>query len=68
MTENFEYKVIDYKNINHHSNSDVEEYLSMLGEKSFKLLVVIDMGENNTNKEGKISRSIYNFKRKKNGN
>lgn len=35
MTETFEYKVVDYKNINHHSNSDVEEYLSMLGEKGF---------------------------------
>lgn len=41
MTETFEYKVIDYKNINHHSNSDVEEYLSMLGEKSFKFLVLL---------------------------
>jgi len=68
MTETFEYKVIDYKNINHHSNSDVEEYLSMLGEKGFELLVVIDMGENKTNEEGKSARFRYIFKRKKNGN
>ena len=37
----------------------------MLGEKGFELLAVIDMGENNTNKEGKSSRFRYIFKRKK---
>lgn len=68
MTEIFEYKVIDYKNINHHSNSDVQKNLSTLGEEGFELVLVIDMGENNMNKEGKSSRFRYISKRKKNEN
>ena len=67
MKETFEYKVIDYKNIEHHNDSDVQENLSILGEKGFELVFVIDMGENNTNQEGKSSRFRYIFKRKKNG-
>jgi hypothetical protein len=68
MKKTFEYKVIDYKNIDHHNNSDVQENLSTLGERGFELVFVLDMGENNTNKEGKSSRFRYIFKRKKNGN
>ena len=63
MTLKFEYKVIDYLNINHHNNSDVEKFISELGSKGFELIEVIDMGENNTNKDGKSSRFRYIFKK-----
>ena len=63
MTLKFEYKVVDYLNINHHNNSDVEKFISELGSKGFELIEVIDMGENNTNKDGKSSRFRYIFKK-----
>tara|TARA_B100000963_G_C22619365_1_gene669082 strand:+ start:2314 stop:2508 length:195 start_codon:yes stop_codon:yes gene_type:complete len=59
----FRYKVIDYVNIEHHSNLDVEEYLNDLGSDGFELVEVLDMGENNTNKDGKSSRYRYVFKK-----
>ena len=59
-----EYKVLDYININHHSNELVESYLNEnYGELGYELVCVIDMGENNTNKDGKSSRFRYIFKR-----
>ena len=49
----FKYKVIDYANIEHHNNLDVENVLNNLGLDGYELVEVLDMGENNTNKEGK---------------
>ncbi len=60
----FKYKVIDYVNIEHHSNLDVENFLNNLGLDCYELVEVLDMGENNTNKEGKSSRYRYVFKKK----
>ena len=65
--KNFEYKVFDYKNIEHHNNEVVESYLNKnYGELGFELVCVLDMGENNSNKDGKSSRFRYIFKRKVN--
>ena len=50
----FKYKVIDYANIEHHNNLDVENVLNNLGLDGYELVEVLDMGENNTNKEGKV--------------
>tara|TARA_B100000963_G_C22559754_1_gene640771 strand:+ start:1072 stop:1269 length:198 start_codon:yes stop_codon:yes gene_type:complete len=63
MTSKFKYKIIDYLNIEHHSNSDVEQFICELGSDGFELIKVIDMGENNTNKDGKSSRFRYIFKK-----
>ena len=63
MSKNFEYKIIDYPNIEHHNNLDVENVLNDLGLKEFELIEVIDMGENNSNKDGKSSRFRYIFKK-----
>ena len=63
MTSKFEYKIIDYINIEHHNNLNVEKFICELGSKGFELIQVIDMGENNTNKDGKSSRFRYIFKK-----
>ena len=63
MVVRFQYKVIDYVNIDHHNYSNVEEFINELGNKGFELIEVIDMGENNTNKDGKSSRFRYIFKK-----
>ena len=66
MTEikNFSYKVLDYVNINHHDSDSVENNLNEhFGKNGFQLIAVIDMGENNTNKDGKSSRFRYIFKK-----
>ena len=63
MVDRFQYKVIDYVNIDHHNYSSVEEFINELGNKGFELIEVIDMGENNTNKDGKSSRFRYIFKK-----
>ncbi|MEE2695241.1 MAG: hypothetical protein VX976_02665 [Pseudomonadota bacterium] len=63
MVEKLKYKVIDYLNIEHHNNLDVENFLNKLGLEGFSLVTVIDMGENNTNKDGKSSRFRYFFKK-----
>ena len=63
MVVRFQYKVIDYVNIDHHNYSSVEEFINELGNQGFELIEVIDMGENNTNKEGKSSRFRYIFKK-----
>ena len=50
----FEYRVFDYLNIEHLNNSDVESKLNNnFGNHRFELISVLDMGENNTNKDGK---------------
>ena len=59
----FKYKIIDYVNIHHHNNLDVENLLNDLGSEGFELVEILDMGENNTNKDGKSSRYRYIFKR-----
>ncbi len=59
MVDRFQYKVVDYVNIDHHNYSSVEEFINELGNKGFELIEVIDMGENNTNKDGKSSRFRY---------
>ena len=63
MVDRFQYKVIDYVNIDHHNYLSVEEFINELGNKGFELIEVIDMGENNTNKDGKSSRFRYIFKK-----
>ena len=63
MVVRFQYKVIDYVNIDHHNYSSVEEFINELGNQGFELVEVIDMGENNTNKDGKSSRFRYIFKK-----
>ena len=63
MVDRFRYKVIDYVNIDHHNYSSVEEFINELGNQGFELIEVIDMGENNTNKDGKSSRFRYFFKK-----
>ena len=63
MVDRFKYKVIDYVNIDHHNYSSVEEFINELGNQGFELIEVIDMGENNTNKDGKSSRFRYIFKK-----
>ena len=63
MADRFQYKVVDYINIDHHNYSSVEEFINELGNQGFELIEVIDMGENNTNKEGKSSRFRYIFKK-----
>ena len=64
MADRFQYKVVDYVNIDHHNYSSVEEFINELGKQGFELIEVIDMGENNTNKDGKSSRFRYIFKKK----
>ena len=64
MVNRFQYKVVDYVNIDHHNYSSVEEFINELGNQGFELIEVIDMGENNTNKDGKSSRFRYIFKKK----
>ena len=63
MSEKYNYKVVDYLNIKHHNNEEVENFLNELGSQGFNLLCVIDLGENNTNKDGKSSRFRYIFKK-----
>ena len=63
MVNRFQYKVVDYVNIDHHNYSNVEELINELGNQGFELIEVIDMGENNTNKDGKSSRFRYIFKK-----
>ena len=63
MVVRFQYKVIDYVNIDHHNYSSVEVFINELGNQGFELIEVIDMGENNTNKDGKSSRFRYIFKK-----
>ena len=63
MAERFQYKVVDYVNIDHHNYSSVEEFINKLGNQGLELIEVIDMGENNTNKDGKSSRFRYIFKK-----
>ena len=63
MVDRFQYKVVDYVNIDHHNCSSVEEFINELGNQGFELIEVIDMGENNTNKDGKSSRFRYIFKK-----
>ena len=54
MKSKFVYKVLDYINIQHHNSSDVENLLNIqYGKEGFELIGVLDMGENNTNKDGK---------------
>ena len=63
MVNRFQYKVVDYVNIDHHNYSSVEEFINKLGKQGLELIEVIDMGENNTNKDGKSSRFRYIFKK-----
>lgn len=63
MTNKIQYKIIDYVNIEHHNNLNVEIFLNKLGAEGFELTEIIDLGENNTNKDGKSSRFRYIFKK-----
>ena len=63
MSNNVKYKVLDYVNIEHHNNEEVESKLNeYFGNEGYELITVIDLGENNTNKDGKSSRFRYFFK------
>ena len=68
MADRFQYKVVDYVNIDHHNYSSVEEFINKLGNQGLELIEVIDMGENNTNKDGKSSRFRYIFKKNESKN
>lgn len=58
------YKVLDYVNIEHHNFEQVEDNLNdNYGDKGFELVTVLDMGQNNSNKDGKSSRFRYIFKK-----
>ena len=64
MADRIKYKVYDYVNIEHHSNEEVEKNLNEnFGQVGFDLVSIIDMGENNTNKDGKSSKFRYIFKK-----
>ncbi len=64
MTKKINYKIIDYPNIEHHNNKDVQSNLNVnFGVNGYELVTVLDMGENNTNKDGKSSRYRYIFKK-----
>ena len=65
MANKIKYKVFDYVNIEHHSYIDVEKKIKRKFWRAWfwRLLLVIDMGENNTNKDGKSSRFRYIFKK-----
>ncbi len=64
MSLKFIYKVLDYVNIEHHNNLDVESNLNdNFGKEGYELLSVLDMGENNSNKDGKSARFRYIFKK-----
>ena len=60
----FIYKIYDYPNIDHHNNENVEGKLNNnFGFKGFELISIVDMGENNSNKDGKSSRFRYILKK-----
>ncbi len=63
MLKKFEYKVVDYVNINHHNSEEVQTRINEIGQAGFELSHVIDLGENNTNKDGKSSRFRYIFQK-----
>ena len=64
MTSKYVYKILDYVNIQHHDNLDVENNLNNnFGNQGYELSTVLDLGENNTNKDGKSSRFRYIFKK-----
>tara|TARA_B100001121_G_C18193319_1_gene391179 strand:- start:320 stop:523 length:204 start_codon:yes stop_codon:yes gene_type:complete len=64
MTSKYVYKILDYVNIDHHSDLDVEINLNNnFGNQGYELSTVLDLGENNTNKDGKSSRFRYIFKK-----
>ena len=43
MVDRFQYKVIDYVNIEHHNNNRVQEFINDLGDQGFELIEVINM-------------------------
>ena len=64
MKNIIKYKVFDYVNVEHHFNEEVEKNLNEnFGQHGFELISIINMGENNTNKDGKSSRFRYIFKK-----
>ena len=63
MIDNFKYKIIDYVNINHHNSDEVQTKLNELGMEGFELISIIDLGIDNTNKDGKSARFRYIFKK-----
>ncbi len=64
MNNKINYKVLDYVNIEHHNNEEVQSNLNRnFGENGYELVSVVDLGENNTNKDGKSSRYRYIFKK-----
>jgi len=64
MIDNFKYKIIDYVNINHHNSDEVQTKLNELGIEGFELTSIIDLGIDNTNKDGKSARFRYIFKKR----
>ena len=58
------YKILDYVNIEHHDFENVEGNFNVnYGDEGFELVTVLDMGQNNSNKDGKSSRFRYIFKK-----
>lgn len=64
MIDNYKYKIIDYVNINHHNSDEVQTKLNELGMEGFELISIIDLGIDNTNKDGKSARFRYIFKKR----
>ena len=64
MIDNYKYKIIDYVNINHHNSDEVQTKLNELGIEGFELTSIIDLGIDNTNKDGKSARFRYIFKKR----
>ena len=54
MDNKFEYKIIDYINLEHHNYNRVEIFFNEFAKDCFELVDVVDMGEKNTNKDGKF--------------
>ncbi len=54
MDNKFEYKIIDYINLDHHNYNRVEIFFNEFTKDYFELVEGVDMGEKNTNKDGKF--------------
>ena len=64
LIDTFQNKIIDYFNINHHNSDEVQTKLNELGMEGFELISIIDLGIDNTNKDGKSARFRYIFKKR----
>ena len=59
MDNKFEYKIIDYINLDHHNCNRVEIFFNEFTKDYFELVEGVDMGEKNTNKDGKLKVQVH---------